>query len=168
MSRSSEFTWTDTNYCPYCGHDEFKDKEKDWEQRDYSNEAEQGKIAFRFHGVSVCKDCGGRFETVSELQTGNIRESKQTYTLQFVPENTDDPNVDITDMQGVKIVAGGENNKHVEAERAKWNMLFGGCGEVQGPKYAIEDLYDFIMENADISADEETFQAGRLVSDFED
>ena len=71
-------------------------------------------------------------------------------------------------MQGIKIVAGGESNRHVKAERAKWNMLFGGCGEVQGPNYAIEDLYEFITEHADISADEETFQAGRWLANVED
>ena len=71
MSNTSEYNWTDTNYCPYCGHDEFEDRDKDWEQRAYPNEAEQGEIASRFHGISVCTDCGGRFETVSELKKRN-------------------------------------------------------------------------------------------------
>lgn len=45
-------------------------------------------------------------------------------------------------------------------------MIFGGCGEVQGPEYAIRDLYQFISMNAEIDAEEKEFKAGAWIADM--
>lgn len=159
MSEDSEQNndWTNPQYCPYCGSENLEDRDKDWNQRNYPKESDEGMELYRFHGVNVCKDCGGKFETVSEPR--QYEKLHRTFTLQFVPQDTEEE--ETQDMQAIKLIEDSEDSPSVRIERAKWNMMFGGCGEVQGPEHAIRDLYSFLTIHSNIESDEEVFTSGK-------
>ena len=158
--------WTSPNFCPYCGSKNLADSEE-WEQRDcplpkelQSDDVEETQLGFRLHGQNECLDCGGEFETVDEIRSYKPR--NETHTIQIAWDEGMDSII------GVKYIEGGEDDFAVEAERAKWNMLFGGCGEIQGPEYTMRKLYSFLNEKTEIDAEEESFTAGKWLLDSEE
>lgn len=156
-TEEDQLDWTNPQYCPYCGSDDLA-KSEDWKQRDCPVPEElrttESQVSFRLHGYNECNACGGEFETMSEIKTHTPRYN--THTIQVAWDSEDQNSI-----VGVKYIEGDENDISVKAERAKWNMMFGGCGEFQGPEYAMRDLYNFLLENVDIEAEEEEFEAGK-------
>jgi hypothetical protein len=151
--------WTDPSCCPYCGSEDLKDMPKEWKIREVENESDAETSVIRFHGINICNECGGQFETISDRHE-NERVNK-ICTLQFVAEFDDE---EVNDFKAVKKIEGGEESTAVKSERADFNMMFGGCSEVQGPEYAIDNLYNIIVNTYDLPEEEE-FEAGKWLVD---
>jgi len=104
------------------------------------SDIDETRVGFRIHGKNECGGCGGEFETLSKIRSYTPRHD--THTIQIVWDE------DVDSIIGVKYIEGGEDDISVKSERAKWNMKFGGCGEFQGPEYAMRDVYEFLVENS--------------------
>lgn len=159
--------WTNPQFCPYCGSENLVDNDE-WEQRDDDEHETELDIqqGFRLHGINICSDCGGRFETVSEPRT--YRNQYETWTFQFVPEDLEDSQSEtVADLEAIRLIEANEDAASVKAERAKWNLMFGGCSEVQGPSFAIEALYEFAEQHTKIQSEEKEFEAGRWLADMD-
>lgn len=134
---------TDAEFCPYCGEQALDEGDDDWEITD-------GELRF----PRTCTSCGGRFDAIS---THEMEAPHETHTLQFVPE-TDDEDA-VVGLQALNRIEGDDDSAGVIAERAGLNMQFGGCGEVQGPDWAIEQLYEYLVQTEDFE-EQSSGQAG--------
>lgn len=128
---SEEPGWTDAEFCPYCGEQTLEDN-GEWDTDDGC-----------FLSYEVCESCGGEFQTISDQEF----EPEEEHTLQFVPEMEDG---DVVGVQVVAKIRAGEDDVGTQAERARLNMRYGGAAELQGPPYAVEQLYEYIEHMSDL------------------
>jgi hypothetical protein len=151
--RSERSGGNDVEQCPYCGIDEDEIEFVTLKQYDEHN-----------HYIYECESCDSMFTAVGRHM--EPPEGHETWTLQFIPElaeprGTEDN--EVVGIQAVKIIE-TDDDFQVKAERAKMNMQWDACEEVQAEAFAIDHLYEFIVKQTDIDADEEEFIAGEWMA----
>ena len=144
---------TDATFCTFCGSDELELPDSNsWTGTDEE---------LRFH--YECQSCGGQFDSIRKVEATLPHE---THTLQFVVDTSGDA-TDTPTLAYMSRIEADEDDMAVEAERAALNMQYGGCGEVQGPDWAIQQLYS-ILEHSTAFDEEISGRAGEWLDDDRD